>query len=105
MASKGKGGKGKGGKAGADELTAQDEKEMYAAKVWTLQGRLGSLKWPEIEQKKANSACKSENELREKVKAMAAMLEEEKKKLFNITWAIDKPEQKWLINTNKSRRL
>lgn len=40
MATKGKG-KGKGGKAGADDLNAIDEKEMYAAKVWTLQSKLG----------------------------------------------------------------
>ena len=40
MATKAK--KGKGGKAGGDELNAIDEKEMYAAKVQTLQMKLGS---------------------------------------------------------------
>jgi len=34
--------KGKGkGKAGGDELKAEEEKEMYAAKVWTMQSKLG----------------------------------------------------------------
>ena len=35
--------KGKGGKANGDELNAIDEKEMYAAKVQTLQMKLGTL--------------------------------------------------------------
>lgn len=42
MAQKGKGGKG-GKKGNPDELNAEDEKQMYAAKVWTLQNQFGTL--------------------------------------------------------------
>lgn len=85
MATKGKG-KGKGGKAGADDLNAIDEKEMYAAKVWTLQSKLGMLiPYSAIEQERAHGAMKSENELRSKVKDLQERLEEERKNLFKIT--------------------
>lgn len=42
MASKGKG-KGKG-KGNGEDMNAEDEKEMYAAKCWTLQSKLGNFR-------------------------------------------------------------